>query len=461
MLCLLEEGNESADGGDGETWHRDADMGADSSAAMEIDDELHSNASHDPIYDTETDSFRTFRSYFRQPPSFTSDVNLESLCDSPNFAIRRKVRSWWSGITRSLPDELSEADVARKMDAVVANLKENYFRPFENATSYLLMRWFYNGNMKTLEDLDRLVKEVLLKPDFSLKDLQMFRAVRESQRVDVIKDKALADSLFKAANGWYKVAINIPVPFERVKHNSMSDVPLFKIESLFYRWPIEVVKAALQDASPEDFHLQPFKMYWQHDENDPEKLERIYTDLYNANEFLNEYNRIQTEHGTSECEIVIAAIMLWSDSTQLANFGTASLWPVYLFLGNLSKYERCKPKAFAAHHIAYIPKVCFVLYFKSQDSSLSLQLSDKIQDFCQEKFGKPATSHVLSHMRRELMHEVWKIILDEEFMNAYTHGFLMEFADGTVRQVFPRIFTYSADYPEKSASAFIIVPLTN
>ena len=42
---------------------------------------------------------------------------------------------------------------------------------------------------------------------------------------------------------------------------------------------------------------------------------------------------------------------------QLTNFGTASLWPIYLFFGNQSKYMQCKSSAFAAHHIAYIPKV--------------------------------------------------------------------------------------------------------
>jgi hypothetical protein len=47
------------------------------------------------------------------------------------------------------------------------------------------------------------------------------------------------------------------------------------------------------------------------------------------------------------------------------------------------------------------------------------------------------------------MHEVWKVILDEEFTKAYVQGFLVTFTDGIVRRVFPRIFTYSADYPEK------------
>ena len=295
------------------------------------------------------------------------------------------------------------------------------------------MNWFYSGsNMKTLAELDRLVQEVLLKPDFIREDLASFRAVRESQRMDVIKDKSLADSLFQASDGWYKVAINIPVPFECVRHDSMLDVPIFRVESLIFRRPMEVVKAALQDALPQQFHLQPFKMYWQCNEEDPEELEWVYTDLYNADAFLDEHDCIQQKYGTSEHECVIAAIMLWSDSTQLANFGTASLWPIYLFLGNQSKYGRCKPGAFAAHHIVYIPKVNFIFFSKLYDSFL-LQLSDKIQEFCIAKFGKPATSHVLSHLRRELIHEVWNTLLDDEFMKAYTDGLLMEFADGKIR----------------------------
>ena len=48
--------------------------------------------------------------------------------------------------------------------------------------------------------------------------------------------------------------------------------------------------------------------------------------------------------------------MLWSDCTHLTSFGHASLWPLYLYVGTLSKYTRAKPSSFAAHHLAYIPK---------------------------------------------------------------------------------------------------------
>jgi hypothetical protein len=40
-------------------------------------------------------------------------------------------------------------------------------------------------------------------------------------------------------------------------------------------------------------------------------------------------------------------------------------------------------------------------------------------------------------------------MLDDEFLKAYQHGIILECADGIVRRIYPRIFTYSADYPEK------------
>lgn len=53
----------------------------------------------------------------------------------------------------------------------------------------------------------------------------------------------------------------------------------------------------------------------------------------------------------------MVALMLWSDLTCLTNFGSASLWPVYLSLGNQSKYIQAKPLTFSNHHLAYMPSV--------------------------------------------------------------------------------------------------------
>jgi hypothetical protein len=72
-----------------------------------------------------------------------------------------------------------------------------------------------------------------------------------------------------------------------------------------------------------------------------------------------ENDRIQTHALQSDyqLEAVIALMMIWSDATHLTQFGHSSLWPIYFYPGNLSKYTRAKPSALAAHHLAYIPKV--------------------------------------------------------------------------------------------------------
>lgn len=59
---------------------------------------------------------------------------------------------------------------------------------------------------------------------------------------------------------------------------------------------------------------------------------------------------------------------------------------------------------------------------------------------------------ILTHCRRELMHEVWKSILDDEFIQAYHYGIVIKCVDGIERRIYPRFFTYSADYPEKSVT---------
>jgi hypothetical protein len=56
---------------------------------------------------------------------------------------------------------------------------------------------------------------------------------------------------------------------------------------------------------------------------------------------------------------------------------------------------------------------------------------------------------MLTHLRRELFHAAWHVIMNEDFINAYQHGIVVDCQDGVRRRLYPRIFTYSADYPEK------------
>lgn len=78
------------------------------------------------------------------------------------------------------------------------------------------------------------------------------------------------------------------------------------------------------------------------------------------------------------------------------------------------------------------------------------KLPDRFKDFVLSVTeGKNLDSNLITHCNRELLHAQLKIILDDEFLEAYEHGVVVTCIDGLQRRFYPRLFTYSADYPEK------------
>ncbi|KIK01139.1 hypothetical protein K443DRAFT_99156, partial [Laccaria amethystina LaAM-08-1] len=216
----------------------------------------------------------------------------------------------------------------------------------------------------------------------------------------------------------------------------------FSIPGLRYHKIPAVIRAMFASPLASKFHLSPFKLF--HKAPNSEE-ERVFCEVYDSDAFIEENDKIQRvpvppDDPCCKSEKAVAVIMVWSDATHLANFGTAKLWPIYMLLGNLSKYFRSLPNSGACQHIAYIPS-----------------LPDSFQDFAAAFHKKWGTQKkdIMSHCRRELMHAVWKFLLDDEFIHAYKYGMVIRCADGIERRIYPHIFTYSADYPEKVLLATI------
>jgi hypothetical protein len=227
------------------------------------------------------------------------------------------------------------------------------------------MSWYYDSsNIKSHGELDRLVKDVILAPDFLPGDLTGFRAAKEAKRMDNHRRSTPKHGSHPATtfrDEWIETSVCLSLPCDGVEQASEADAPKFQVKGLYYRRLLEVIKAGLAECASEKFHLFPFKEYWKPSPDEPE--ERIYSEAYTSDYFLEQYEKIQNQsHSTGRRLVsVVIGIMIWSDSTLLANFGTASLWPIYLYFGNQSKYSRAKPSDFAAHHLAYIPKVRFYI----------------------------------------------------------------------------------------------------
>ncbi|KAI0760923.1 hypothetical protein BD413DRAFT_666261 [Trametes elegans] len=267
-------------------------------------------------------------------------------------------------------------------------------------------------------------------------------------------DKKAEESPFSPRDGWVKTSIKIPVPLEGQKFASKADAPHYEVPNLYLRPLLDVLAAMLDSPEAANYHFVPFKLYFRPPPADtasvpftsisggplsddtsshPKVLPhtntvqpgdlRICSEVYNGDRILREYDellKMPHQPGDSpDLEYAILIIALWSDSTHLTSFGTASLWPIYLYLANLSKYIRNRPTACSAQHLAYVPSVSVV----------------------------PVTYHthylivplVARLISRLLMQAVWLLLLSPEFIHAYN----------VTRRSFPRFNIHSADYVEK------------
>ena len=81
---------------------------------------------------------------------------------------------------------------------------------------------------------------------------------------------------------------------------------------------------------------------------------------------------------------------------------------------------------------------------------LSYQLLDEFTHFAAQcGGGKGLKKPFLAHCRKEFFHAQVEVLLDDDFLEAWQHGIVIKCFDGILRRFYPRIFTYSADYPEK------------
>jgi hypothetical protein len=218
----------------------------------------------------------------------------------------------------------------------------------KNSTIESLINWQNKGSTsKSNDEVNRLVRDVLPRPGFSVEDLEGFDATRENQRLD----KADARSPHLRAFQETSVMIEVPTSDETKPAHAV------KIPGLYFRKLTTIIKDALQSPLAPQYHFSPFKLY--HTSPITGEDECVYSEIYNSDAFIKEHDRVQQapvppDDPNCKREKVIAALKFWY-STHLANVGMAKLWPIYMFLGNLSKYTCSHPTAHAYHHLAYIP----------------------------------------------------------------------------------------------------------
>ena len=294
---------------------------------------------------TAEDEFGRFRIYRRQPNSELSNTPLP---DHNDFA--------GSGEThQAQPEHLASG--LRMPVTSIANLS-SLIGVFLNATVALLIRWFYSGTgQKSIADVQRLIDEVITHEDFKAEELQGVKLATELKKLDTFESSL-------EGQGWKKASVKIAVPFPKQKVPESKAVE-FEVEGLLYRDLTTIIRNACEDEGTADsFHSTPFEEMWTPSEG--ASPIRLYGEAYTSDEMISAYEEVQSvppHPDYPDAENVVVELAPYSDATTLAQFGTASLWPMYIFFGNLSKYIRCQPSSNAAHHAAYFPSVFFIYFY--------------------------------------------------------------------------------------------------
>ena len=78
--------------------------------------------------------------------------------------------------------------------------------------------------------------------------------------------------------------------------------------------------------------------------------QHVYSEIYNSDVFIEEHDQVQhaalpPDDPDCKQEKVVTTMMFWSISMHLTNFGMANLWPIYMMMGNLSKYICALPSS--------------------------------------------------------------------------------------------------------------------
>ncbi|KAJ7334948.1 hypothetical protein DFH08DRAFT_916210 [Mycena albidolilacea] len=195
------------------------------------------------------------------------------------------------------------------------------------------------------------------------------------------------------------------------KTRSFPDCPDEKY-TIRHRDPLEAIRSLLGNpAHAKDIVYVPKQIF-----SSNKKDNRVFNEMWTGQWWAAAQSKIPKD-------AALAPVIIATDKTQLTQFsGSKSAYPVYLTLGNLPKALRRKPSENA----------CILLGYLSCDKIVRKGLSKK----------------TIKSRNQKLFHASMHLIL-QPLISSGNNGMEVLGGDGCVRNIFPILASYVADYPEQ------------
>ncbi|KAG9093641.1 hypothetical protein FRC06_011426, partial [Ceratobasidium sp. 370] len=233
------------------------------------------------------------------------------------------------------------------------------------------------------------------------------------------------------AEGWKNMPLRLPVPTPHaLKTRTPKSQPSITPDSDyvgisgFRAWSlIDLMKKTFNSNDLDSFHYKPFEHRWK-PPGTSGPTQTGMGEMYTLPMMIKAHREVQSLD--IDCDL--------PQQYAIAQFSHVKGWLILCSFGNISKYEQCKPTLNTCYPVVHIP---------------TFRLPNKVKEQITKMHSKAPTDALVTHLQHELMHAIWVALLDDEFVKAWRTGVVVDHMDGICRHVFPRILTYSADYPEK------------
>ena len=267
---------------------------------------------------------------------------------------------------------------------------QNPFYPYPNKSSFRLGEWFWSGGIQKSQESFKQLLNIVGDEKFHPGDVRHTKWQEIDKKLASNVEEGDEDEWMDEDAGWERTPISISVPFHHRMRNPGPQE--YIVGDLYHRTLVSVLREKLKSQRDGPlFHYDGFELFWKPTEESADT--RVYGELYTSPAFLDAQREVHNSPREPGCNLprVVVALMFASDATHLTNFGTAKLWPSYLFIGNESKYSRCKPSSHLCNHIAYFQAVSRSGEYYYVSSLSTSAASGCIQGLCLCTCGKKGT----------------------------------------------------------------------